>query len=137
VTVVRLTSEKLAVNGWPVNRLAKHWLLKGRQHADPDYPYILQLALAGLEGGVELLGQGGKYRSELEIAAGRMLSPRLDSAKITRWFTDNPDGPDDPVEQSATLEIALSKAQTWEEAAQVAMEAFFDRIAAENDYYRT
>jgi len=130
MTVVPLNSEKLPVNGWPVNRLAKRWLLEGRQHADPNYPYLLQLVLAGLEGGVELLGQGGDFREELELAAGQMLSPRLDPVKVTRWFTNNPDGPEDLSEQAATLEIALEEARTWKEAAQVAMEAFYDRIAS-------
>ncbi len=135
--VVRLNAERLPVNGWPVNRLSKQWLLKGGQEASPDHPYILQLVLRGIETDVPLPGQGGDFRWELEIAAGRMLSPRLDPVKITRWFTNNPDGSEDPSEQSATLEQALQEAQTWEEAAQVAMEAFYDRIAAENDCYRT
>jgi len=136
MTVVRINSEELPVNGWPVNRLAKQWLLRGRQDADPNYPYILQLVLSGLESGVELLGQGGRFRAELELAAGRMFSPRLDPVKITRWFTSNPDGPEDLSEQTAWLEVALKEAKTWEEAAQVAMEVFYDRIASENDYYR-
>ena len=135
--VIRLNAERLPVNGWPVNQIAKKWLLRGKLEANQDTPYLLQLVLRGLEEAVPIPGPAEQYRWHLETAAGRMLSPKLDPVEITRWFTNNPDGPDDPAEQSATLEIALSKAGTWEEAAQVAMEAFYDRIAAENDHFRS
>lgn len=131
----RQSQPSLPPNRWPLNQLAHQWLLQGHQQVNEDSPYVLQLVLRGLQEQVPLPGPGSGFLSDLELAAGRLLNRHLDPAKLTRWFQDNPEGPAQP-EQAETLLSQLRQAKTWQEAAQAAMETFYDRLAAENDHYR-
>ncbi len=128
--------QEIPVNQWPINKLALRWLRKGKQKESPHLPYILQLIIRGLFNGVPLLGPGESFREDLEAEISQLLRPRFDPVKVMRWLLNNPNGPDDPEEQAATLEQGLETAETWQEAAQAAIEVFHSRLAAENDYYQ-
>ena len=82
-----------------------------------------------------MAGQGQKYRADLDLAVGELLDRRLDPVRLTHWFVNNPDGGEES-EQNHTLLLRLKEAKDWEEAAQNLMEWFYDRISAENPYYR-
>jgi hypothetical protein len=129
------TDRELGVNRWPVNRLALRWLREARLPVSPDLPYLVQLLSQGFEADLPLLGQGQKYRADLDLAAGQLLDPSLNPADVMRWLTNSPSGPS-PSEQLQTLQSSLEQAKSWQEAAQNLMEWFYDRISAENPYYR-
>ncbi len=82
-----------------------------------------------------LPGPAEPYRDDLDLEVGRLLSEKQDPAKVVRWLVTNPDAGDEE-ELMYTLELALQEATTWQAAAQAAMETFYCRLAAENDYYR-
>jgi hypothetical protein len=127
--------EQLPVNRWPLNQDAKKRLLEAGEPPEPNLPFLVQLLSAGFERGLGIPGPAQKYRVELEQASAELLDPRLDPAKVMRWFLSNPNGPE-PGEQNDSLRLLLEKASSWQEAAQNLMEWFYDRKAAQDPYYR-
>ncbi len=127
------------MNEWPVNQLALLCLRKGKQKESPHLPhlpYILQLIIRGLFSGIPLLGPGESFREDLKAEIGQLLHPRFDPEKAMRWLMNNSNGFDDQEKRAATLEQQLESAETWQDAAQAAIEMFRSRLAAENDYYQ-
>ena len=118
-----------------LDKAAQRWLVDGQQQCNPEIPALVQLVLRGFETNVPLPGPQGEFRMDLEIAAARLTNPRLDRAKVLRWFVQNPNGPDEN-EQALDLLNRLLQAQGWEVAAQEVMETFSARLAAENDHYQ-
>jgi len=80
-------------------------------------------------------GRGNDRRWELEQEAGLLLGSDLDPVRLTHWFVNNSDGGDE-TEQNEALLVRLEEAQDSDEAARRLMEWFYDRISAENNYYR-
>jgi Protein of unknown function (DUF1524) len=128
--------EALPVNGWSLNLAAKRWLRQVPDSpTDPTQPYLVQLLHLGFDRQLSIPGPGEDRRWEIEQEAGQLLHRNLDPVRLTHWFVNNPDGGEEG-EQNDTLLLRLEEANDWEEAAQNLMEWFYDRISAENPYYR-
>jgi hypothetical protein len=82
-----------------------------------------------------LLGQGGRYRADLELAAGQLLDHNLLPAQVMRWLLSNRNGGEQS-EQNDTLLRWLEEAPNWQAAAQSLMEWFYDLKASQDPYYR-
>jgi hypothetical protein len=122
-------TERLPVNTWPVNQVALKWLRAANDEISDWLPYLPQLICLGFERDLPVPGRGEDYRSDLELAAGELLGESVDSFQTVRWLLNNPNGPD-LAEQTHTLEVLLEQAECWAEAAQSAMEWFYDRWSA-------
>src|SRR5258708_7624872 len=127
--------EQLPVNNLPLNRAAKKWLREAKAPIDGRKSYLLGLLWWGLEQGVPLPGQGARWKDDLALAAGNLMSERHDPAPSYRWIISNPNGPARE-EQAQTLLPLLLQAKTWQEAAQEAMQVFYDRAAATNPHFQ-
>ena len=125
-------AEPVPVNRWPVNQVARKWLVQAKAPFGPDMPYLAQLAWWGFEANMDLPGSEEQDVPALATSVGRLLDPKLDPVRVTRWFSQNPNGPS-LAEQTETLISELQAAKTWQQAAQVAMECFRDRIEADRD----
>ena len=127
--------EYLPVNAWPLNQTALKLLRTAKTPLCDDLPYIVQLLDLGFTRNLAVPGSGNDRWSELEQEAGLLLGRNLDPVRLMHWLVNNPDGGDE-TEQNDTLLVILEEAKNWEKAAQRLMEWFYDRISAENDYYR-
>jgi len=87
-----------AINEWPLNRLAERWLAEAKEPIADYLPYLVQLLWVGFDRGLPVPGRGNKYRWELELASGELLSPKLDQVLVMRWFVNNPEGEDEAVQ---------------------------------------
>src|SRR5713226_7112259 len=97
------SKERLPVNSWQVNQLAKHWLRVAKAPWDDTLPYLIQLTWWGFEqDGLPVPGRGQRWKADLSLAAGQMLSHRFDPVKLTRWFMNSPNAGEMP-EQHETL----------------------------------
>jgi hypothetical protein len=130
-----LAGEYLPVNAWPLNQAALKWLRAAKTPLRDDLPYLVQLLDLGFTRNLAVPGRGNDLWSELEQEAGLLLGWHLDPVRLTHWFVNNPDGGDE-TEQDGALLLRLEEAQDSDEAAQQLMEWFYDRISAENNYYR-
>lgn len=128
--------EKLPVNAWSLNQAAKRWLLQVPDGPlEPSQLYLVQLLWLGFDRQLSIPGRGDDRWWEIEQEAGQLLDRNLDPVRLTHWFVSNPDGGEES-EQNDTLLLGLEGAKDWEEAAQNLMDWFYDRISAENPYYR-
>jgi hypothetical protein len=130
-----LAGEYLPVNAWPLNQAALRWLLAAKTPLSDHLPYRVQLLDLGFTRKLAVPGRGNDHRWELAQEAGLLLGGNLDPVRLTHWLVNNPDGGNE-TEQNDTLLLRLEEAPDWEEASQGLMDWFYDRISAENNYYR-
>lgn len=128
-------SEPIPVNRWPLNQDAKKRLLEAGVSPNAYYLYLLQLLELGFDRGLPIMGPGGGYRDDLEMAAHQLFGQDLKPADIMRWFLSNLNAGDQS-EQNDTLRRELGEAKDWREAAQSLMEWFYDLKASRDPYYR-
>jgi hypothetical protein len=123
------------LNRLPLNQMALRRLQEAKQVPDLSLLHLVQLLQLGFEENLPLLGQGGRYRADLELAAGQLLDHNLLPAQVMRWLLSNRNGGEQS-EQNDTLLRWLEEAPNWQAAAQSLMEWFYDLKASQDPYYR-
>ena len=115
-------------NRWPVNQAALKWLKEAATPPDGSISYLVQLAWWGLEkGGVKVrepLSPSQPWHHEVEQLIAGMLGAK--ASDVTMWFMSNPELSTE--EQMKDLDQKLLDATSPEEAAEIVVQAAYDRM---------
>lgn len=120
--------EFLQENKGKLNQVALEWLRKAKASADPSNLYILELALWGLEKAVPIECPS-RDRAAVELQVGHLCGWKPEDT--LGWLVENPNGPEDPLEQANDLLNLLRGASSPESAASALLSHIYSRMQAQ------
>lgn len=124
---------EVPINKSPENQLAKGWLLKAKVPANPLEPYVIQLAVWGLEEpqnrSPDPMSPSDPLPEEVESLTYRLLVTGAKPChQAMRYLLGNPNLTQ--AEQQANLNHVLTAAQSPQEAAAAVLETIHDLMVA-------
>jgi hypothetical protein len=128
--------QEVPINRWQVNQQALVWLKKAKVPANPLQPYVIQLAVWGLEE-ADLTTSDPIAPSEptpegvSQLTYGLLKSGAEPAHRAMQLLLSNPNL--DQQEQQENLEYELAQAGSPERAAEVVLETIHDLMVALSD----
>lgn len=125
------TGREAPVNQSPVNQEALRFLRQAQADADPSSLFLAQLAMWGLDHGIQIhqLDQNHPSQAAVETTIGLLLNPgRAPAANSLAWLLRNPNL--SRAEQQNDLLERLRQASNPWEASKVVLEAVYARMVA-------
>ena len=124
---------EVPVNHWPINQSALRWLNRAKEPANPQVPYVLQLATLGLETDKLDLPQPlspsqPTPEAVRQVAYGLAVEGRDPAYRAMQRLFSNPNL--SQKEQVDNLENSLSKASNPLQAAQAVIQVIYDLMVA-------
>jgi len=116
----------LPINSQPLNQAAEKHLPRDSEFNDPYSPHVLNLALWGLDQGLEVLRVRPDQRWRVEQAVQQMA--RWKPANLMTWLVSNPEGDTQAVQRQDLL-AGLQMAESPEEAARGLLEDMAANLA--------
>jgi len=129
-----MPAQEVPVNQWPINQAALAWLTKAKEPADPERPYVLQLAAWALEADkIDLPRPIAPSQPEPEavkqVAYGLgQARGRTEAYEAMRRLFGNPNLTHK--EEQDNLLASLELAKSPQEAAQAVIQVIYDLMVA-------
>lgn len=125
--------KEVSVNQWPANRAALRWLKETDQPVNPQQPYLIQLAVFGLEADqvtlpAPIAPSQPTAAAVSQLAYSLLVSGGWPAMQATQRLFSNPNLT--PPEEMANLEASLAAASSPEEAAAAVLQVLYDLMVA-------